>query len=248
MNNAVCSLFCRLISLCRTALFYLGFVVITLSASFVTCCLFFLPFKLLQRIATTGNYLVMLWLKLSCNVRINVTGEQNIPSQAVVVLSNHQSTWETFFMQWFFQPANVILKRELLWIPFFGWALFLMRPIAIKRSRPSSAIRYVLKQGVKRLNAGNNIVIYPEGTRVADGALGEFKTSGAALAIQANAAVLPVSQNSGAYWNPSRFIIKPGTIDMQIGPKIQPERLSARDITEKARAWIATSLEKHKPV
>ena len=247
MNNAVCSLFCRLFSLCRTVLFYLGFVVITVSASFVTCCLFFLPFKLLQRIATTGNYLVMLWLKLTCNVRINVTGEQHIPHQPFVVLSNHQSTWEAFFMQWFFQPANFILKRELLWIPFFGWALFLMRPIAIKRSRPSSAIRYVLKQGAKRLNAGNNIVIYPEGTRVVDGILGEFKTSGAALAIQANAPILPVSHNSGAHWKPSRFIINSGIIEMQIGPKIQPEGLSARDITEKARAWIATSLEKNKP-
>lgn len=247
MNNAVCSLFCRLFSLCRTVLFYLGFVVITVSASFVTCCLFFLPFKLLQRIATTGNYLVMLWLKLTCNVRINVTGEQHIPHQPFVVLSNHQSTWEAFFMQWFFQPANFILKRELLWIPFFGWALFLMRPIAIKRSRPSSAIRYVLKQGAKRLNAGNNIVIYPEGTRVVDGTLGEFKTSGAALAIQANAPILPVSHNSGARWKPSRFIINSGIIEMQIGPKIQPEGLSARDITEKARAWIATSLEKNKP-
>ena len=247
MNSAVCSLFCRLFSLCRTVLFYLGFVVITVSASFVTCCLFFLPFKLLQRIATTGNYLVMLWLKLTCNVRINVTGEQHIPHQPFVVLSNHQSTWEAFFMQWFFQPANFILKRELLWIPFFGWALFLMRPIAIKRSRPSSAIRYVLKQGVKRLNAGNNIVIYPEGTRVVDGTLGEFKTSGAALAIQANAPILPVSHNSGAHWKPSRFVINSGIIEMQIGPKIQPEGLSARDITEKARAWIATSLEKNKP-
>jgi 1-acyl-sn-glycerol-3-phosphate acyltransferase len=247
MNSAVCSLFCRLFSLCRTVLFYLGFVAITVSASFVTCCLFFLPFKLLQRIATTGNYLVMLWLKLTCNVRINVTGEQHIPHQPFVVLSNHQSTWEAFFMQWFFQPANFILKRELLWIPFFGWALFLMRPIAIKRSRPSSAIRYVLKQGAKRLNAGNNIVIYPEGTRVVDGTLGEFKTSGAALAIQANAPILPVSHNSDARWKPSRFIINSGIIEMQIGPKIQPEGLSARDITEKARAWIATSLEKNKP-
>jgi 1-acyl-sn-glycerol-3-phosphate acyltransferase len=189
----------------------------------------------------------MLWLKLTCNVRINVTGEQHIPHQPFVVLSNHQSTWEAFFMQWFFQPANFILKRELLWIPFFGWALFLMRPIAIKRSRPSSAIRYVLKQGAKRLNAGNNIVIYPEGTRVVDGTLGEFKTSGAALAIQANAPILPVSHNSGAHWKPSRFIINSGIIEMQIGPKIQPEGLSARDITEKARAWIATSLEKNKP-
>ena len=186
----------------------------------------------------------MLWLRLTCNVRINVTCEQHIPRQPFVVLSNHQSTWEAFFMQWFFQPANFILKRELLWIPFFGWALFLMNPIAIKRSRPASAIRYFLNQGTKRLNAGNNIVIYPEGTRVADDRLGEFKTSGAALAIQANAPVLPVSHNSGAYWKPSRFIINSGIIEMQLGPAIQPEGLSARDITEKARAWIATSLEK----
>ena len=143
-----------------------------------------------------------------------------------------------------FQPANFILKRELLWIPFFGWALFLMNPIAIKRSRPSSAIRYVLKQGTKRLESGNNIVIYPEGTRVADGALGEFKTSGAALAIQANVPILPVSHNSGIYWKRSRFIIQSGIIEMQIGPAIEPEGLSARDITEKARAWIATSLKK----
>lgn len=247
MNNKVCSLSCSLIAFVRTVLFYSGFVAITVTASFVTCCLFFLPFKLLQRIATTGNYLVMLWLRLTCNVRINISGEDNIPRQAFIVLSNHQSTWETFFMQWFFQPANFILKRELLWIPFFGWALSLMSPIAIKRSRPSSAIRYVLKQGTKRLQSGNNIVIYPEGTRVANGTLGEFKTSGGALASQANAPVLPVSHNSGAHWNPSNFIIKPGIIEMQIGPKIQPEGLSARDITEKARAWIATSLEKHTP-
>jgi 1-acyl-sn-glycerol-3-phosphate acyltransferase len=245
MKSSVSSLLCSLIAFCRTVLFYLGFVVITVTASFVTCCLFFLPFKRLQRIATTGNYLVMLWLRLSCNVRIRVSGENNIPRQAFVVLSNHQSTWEAFFMQWFFQPANFILKRELLWIPFFGWALFLMNPIAIKRSRPSSAIRYVLKQGTKRLASGNNIVIYPEGTRVADGALGEFKTSGAALAIQANVPILPVSHNSGTYWKRSRFIIQSGTIEMQIGPEIEPEGLSARDITEKARAWIATSLEKN---
>ena len=247
MNNAGCTFFCNLIAIIRTILFYVGFVAITVSASFLTCCLFFLPFKLLQRTATQGNYLVMLWLRLTCNVHIAVSGEENIPKQASVILSNHQSTWEAFFMQWFFQPANFILKRELLWIPFFGWALFLMNPIAIKRSKPSSAIRYVLKQGVKRLNAGNNIVIYPEGTRVADGQLGEFKTSGAALALQANVPVLPVSHNSGDHWKRRSFIIRPGTISMQIGPIIEPKGLSARDITEKARAWIATSLEKHKP-
>ena len=247
MTNKVSSLFCSLIAIIRSLLFYAGFVIITVSASIVTCSLFFLPFRLLQRIATNGNLLVMLWLRLTCNVRIQVFGKENIPSQACVILSNHQSTWEAFYMQWFFQPANFILKRELLWIPFFGWALFLMNPIAIKRSRPSSAIRYVLKQGAKRLNAGNNIVIYPEGTRVTDNQLVEFKTSGAALALQANTPVLPVSHNSGDHWQRSSFIMQPGTIKLRIGPIIEPEGLSARDITEKARAWIATSLEMNKP-
>jgi 1-acyl-sn-glycerol-3-phosphate acyltransferase len=227
----------------RTGLFYAGFVGFTVSASIITCLFFFLPFRLLQRIATTGNYLVMQWLRLTCNIKIVVTGKEYIPSGACVVLSNHQSTWEAFYMQWFFQPASFILKRELLWIPFFGWALFLMQPVAIKRSRPSSAIRYVLKQGTKRLQAGNRIVIYPEGTRITNGILGEFKTSGAALAKQALVPVLPVSHNSGEHWQRSSFLKSPGTIHLQIGPAIDSETYSAREITESAREWIAQSLK-----
>jgi len=239
----VCSLFKFLLATFRTALFYTGFLVLTVSASIITCFLFFLPFKLLQRIATTGNYLVMQWLRLTCNIKIVVSGKENIPTGACVVLSNHQSTWEAFFMQWFFQPANFILKRELLWIPVFGWALFLMNPIAIKRSRPSSAIRYVLKQGTKRLKAGNRIVIYPEGTRVRDGKLGEFKTSGAALAQQAQVPVLPVSHNSGDHWKCSSFLKTPGTIHMQIGPAVDSNSASVREITKNARSWIENSLK-----
>ena len=237
------SLFKFLLATFRTALFYTGFLVLTVSASIITCFLFFLPFKPLQRIATTGNYLVMQWLRLTCNIKIVVSGKENIPTGACVVLSNHQSTWEAFFMQWFFQPANFILKRELLWIPVFGWALFLMNPIAIKRSRPSSAIRYVLKQGTKRLKAGNRIVIYPEGTRVRDGMLGEFKTSGAALAQQAKVPVLPVSHNSGDHWRHSSFLKTPGTIHMQIGPAVDSTSASVREITDNARSWIENSLK-----
>ena len=232
-----------LLAIFRAALFYAGFVALTVSASIVTCLLFFLPFKLLQRIATTGNYLVMQWLRLTCNIKIVVSGTENIPSGACVILSNHQSTWEAFYMQWFFQPACFILKRELLWIPFFGWALFLMRPIAIKRSRPASAIRYVIKEGSKRLLAGNRIVIYPEGTRVASGQLGDFKTSGAALAKQAQVPVLPVAHNSGEHWKRSSFLKTSGIIYLKIGPAIDTEPYSTREITENARAWIANNLK-----
>ena len=237
------SLIKLLLATFRTTLFYAGFVGFNVSASIITCLLFFLPFRLLQRIATTGNYLVMQWLRLTCNIKIVISGKENIPLGACVILSNHQSTWEAFYMQWYFQPANFILKRELLWIPFFGWALFLMKPIAIKRSRPSSAIRYVLKQGTKRLQAGNRIVIYPEGTRITNGVLGEFKTSGAALAKQAQVPVLPVSHNSGEHWQRSSFLKSPGIIHLQIGPAIDSEAYSAREITESARDWIAKSLK-----
>ena len=237
------SLIKLLLATFRATLFYAGFVVFTVTASLVTCLLFFLPFRLLQRIATTGNYLVIQWLRLTCNIKIVVSGLDNIPTGACVVLSNHQSTWEAFYMQWFFQPANFILKRELLWIPVFGWALFLMNPIAIKRSRPASAIRYVLKQGTKRLLVGNKIVIYPEGTRIANGQLGEFKTSGAALAKQAQVPVLPVSHNSGTHWKRGQFLKTPGTIHLHIGPTIDSDLLSTREITESARNWIAESLK-----
>ena len=232
-----------LLAIFRAALFYVGFVTLTVSASIITCLLFFLPFKLLQRIATTGNYLVMQWLRLTCNIKIVVSGTENIPSGACVILSNHQSTWEAFYMQWFFQPACFILKRELLWIPFFGWALFLMRPIAIKRSRPASAIRYVIKEGSKRLLAGNRVVIYPEGTRITSSQLGEFKTSGAALAKQAQVPVLPVAHNSGEHWKRNSFLKTPGIIYMKIGPAIDTEHDSTREITENARDWIANSLK-----
>jgi 1-acyl-sn-glycerol-3-phosphate acyltransferase len=104
----------------RSLLFYIGFIAIVAVMSTVCCLLCFLPFRLLQRIATYGNYLTMLWLRFTCNIRIQISGQENLPSGPCVILSNHQSTWETFYLQWYFQPASVILKRELLWIPLCG--------------------------------------------------------------------------------------------------------------------------------
>ncbi|MGB2044243.1 MAG: lysophospholipid acyltransferase family protein [Porticoccaceae bacterium] len=227
----------------RSAIFYLGFIGLIIIVSIITCVLFFLPFPTRQRIATTGNWLTMVWLRLTCNIVIVVEGRENIPEGPCVVLSNHQSTWETFYLQWFFQPASVILKHELLWIPFFGWALALMQPIGIKRSKPASAIRHVLKKGEQRLAAGNKIVIYPEGTRVRENHLGDFKTSGAALAKAANVSILPVAHNAGDHWPLVGFIKQPGIIRLKIGPAIQPSDKDVRALTEQARQWIKQALE-----
>ncbi|MDG2502418.1 MAG: lysophospholipid acyltransferase family protein [Porticoccaceae bacterium] len=227
----------------RSLLFYTGFIAIVAVMSAACCLLCFLPFRLLQRIATSGNYLTMLWLRVTCNIHIEISGEENLPSGPCVILSNHQSTWETFFLQWYFQPASVILKRELLWIPLFGWCLYFMRPIAIKRSNPAGAIRYVLKRGKQRLQEGNRIVIYPEGTRVPAATLGEFKTSGAAIAKNAGVAIVPVAHDAGDYWLRDRFTKQPGTIHMHIGPAIDSSEGNARELSESARQWISDRLQ-----
>ncbi len=226
----------------RSALFYLGFVCIIIVMSTVACALFFLPLKRRQRVATWGNYLSMVWLRITCDISIVVKGKENIPQGPCVVLSNHQSTWETFYLQWYFQPASVILKQELMWIPLFGWGLALMQPIAIKRSNPARAIRFVLKKGTQRLNAGNRIVIYPEGTRVGTKQLGDFKTSGAALARKASVPVVPVAHNAGEHWPLRSYIMRPGTITMHIGPAIDSSTLDARQLTEETRSWIENAL------
>ena len=226
----------------RSAIFYVGFIGLIALMSAVACLLFFLPFAKRQRIATKGNQLSMWWLQLCCNIQIVVSGEHHVPAGPCLVLSNHQSTWETFYLQWYFQPASVILKHGLMWIPLFGWALALMQPIAIKRSKPAKAIRFVLKQGSKRLAAGNKIVIYPEGTRVGVQQLGEFKTSGAALAKNAGVPIVPVAHNAGHHWARDSWIKKPGTIHMQIGPAIDSSSKDARELTAQARHWIQNAL------
>ncbi len=118
-----------------------------------------------------------------------------------------------------------------------------MRPIAIKRSNPAGAIRYVLKHGKQRLQEGNRIVIYPEGTRVPAATLGEFKTSGAAIAKNSGVAIVPVAHNAGNYWSSDRFIKQPGTIQMHIGPAIDTSEGNARELTEKTRQWISDKLQ-----
>ena len=182
------------------------------------------------------------WLCLTCDIKVKVSGMENIPDRPCVVLSNHQSTWETFFLQHLFVPASVILKRELLWIPFFGWGLFAMRAIAIKRSNPAGAIRQVLKKGKQRLSKGIKVIIFPEGTRVKGSQVGTFKTSGAALAKAAEVPILPVRHNAGACWPAGRWLKNPGTISIVIGPTIATDQHNPRELTDMARNWIANAL------
>lgn len=226
----------------RAISFYSGLVVLVILMVLALCVVGFVPFRYRQICITTGNRLLMSWLRITCGVRINVRGLENIPTIACVVLSNHQSTWETFFLQYLFVPASMILKRELLWIPLFGWGLYFMRAIAIKRSNPAGAIRQVLKQGKQRLAEGINVVIFPEGTRVRSAEVGTFMTSGAALAKSAGVQILPVRHDAGHCWPANSWLKTPGTINLVIGAPIDTAEGNPRELTEQAHRWIAQAL------
>lgn len=181
-----------------------------------------------------------MWLLQRLNgVRIQVEGLSNLPQgRPVVVMCNHQSQWETFYLQTLISPQATILKRELLWVPFFGWALALLRPIAIDRSKGSQALKTLLRAGQERLQEGISVLIFPEGTRQPPGTIGRFNLGGAMLASRASIEVLPITHNSGDCW-PSRSLLRlPGTIRLRIGEPITVEGKSPKQITAEAEAWI----------
>ena len=226
----------------RSGCFYLGLLLILIASGVTSCFIWGLPLIRRQSIAVASNYLVLNWLRLTCGVKVNLTGLQNLPTGACVILSNHQSAWESFYIQWLIRPASFVLKRELLWLPFFGWSIAAMEPIAIKRSKPAAAMRQVLKQGRDRLGRGVKVVIYPEGTRNSAGKLGSFKTGGAALAKLSGVAIVPLAHNAGDHWPADSWLKSPGTINVHIGPALDSSIYTTRELADKAHAWVASSL------
>lgn len=183
---------------------------------------------------------VALWMfRHLIGVRTEVEGLEHIPTdRPVVVIANHQSPWETFYLQLLISPQATILKRELLRIPFFGWALAVLRPIAIDRGQPAQALKTILREGKARLDEGIPVVIFPEGTRQPPGTLGPFNAGGAMLACRAGADVLPMAHNAGDCW-PTRTLWKrPGTIRLRIGAPIAVAGKSPKAVNAEARAWI----------
>ncbi len=163
---------------------------------------------------------------------------ESIPRGAGIVFSKHQSTWETIALQQIFPQQIWVAKRELLWIPFFGWALALMKCIAIKRGSGQAAVRQLVSQGRQRLREGLWIVIFPEGTRIPAGQKGQYRIGGAILAEQSGYPIIPVAHNAGEYWPRRSFIKKPGIIQVRIGKPIRGEGKTAQAILNEAADWI----------
>ena len=196
------------------------------------------------RIISGLAHSVMWLLRVICDIRIEVKGIENIPKQPCIVLCKHQSAWETFALQTVFPPQVWVLKRELLWLPFFGWGLALTSPIAINRSKGKQAMKQLLAQGKQRLDNGFCVVIFPEGTRMPYGVRGKYKMGGALLGESTGAPVVPVAHNAGKFWARNALLKTPGTITMSIGKPIDPAGHKADEINRQAEEWIETEMER----
>ena len=227
----------------RAALFQLGFVISIVVWALVVLAFFWRkPIPRYLIIRQWGRFTVW-WLKVTCGLSYQVTGRENIPKTPCVILSKHQSTWETLAYQWIFPPHVWVLKRELLWIPLLGWGMALSQPIAIAREQKRRAIDQVIRDGRKRLQDGRYVIIFPEGTRVARGEHGRFKLGGARLACAAGCPVLPVAHNAGCFWGRRAFLKKPGVIRVIIGPPIAVDDRDPATVNGLAERWITDTTD-----
>jgi len=196
------------------------------------------PFETRYRLAQSWVQFNLWMLKTVCGLSHEVQGLENIPQENGVIVAKHQSAWETIALQAIFPPLVFILKRELLWIPVWGWAMKCLDPIAIDRKAKMAALKQVLNDGEARLKAGRWVVIFPEGTRVAPGQKGRYNASGGMLAHRVGCPVVPVAHNAGEFWGRKAFLKYPGVIQVRIGPPIDASRFSASEINQRVETWI----------
>jgi 1-acyl-sn-glycerol-3-phosphate acyltransferase len=228
----------------RSTLFALFQVALTIPFSLIALATFPLPLPARYRVITLWTRLVMGAAEVICGIRYRVLGAERLPALPYIVLAKHQSAWETLAFQLIFPQQVWVVKRELLWIPFFGWGLAMLAPIAIDRAAGRRALRQLLDQGRDRLARGYCIVIFPEGTRVAPGARAPYHSGGAWLAAQTGAPIVPVAHNSGEFWRRNAFLKHPGTITVSIGPSIATRDLPADELIRKVEDWIESEMQR----
>ncbi len=225
----------------RSTIFYLGYLSSGIIASFLACVIG--PFlgledrlKLFSQWPKFANW----FLHISCGIKVEVIGKENLPTEPCVIVSNHQGQWETYSMQYLFHPMCTLLKKELLYIPLWGWAMKMLNPIAINRNKPKEAILQTLEEGSDRLKKGMYVLLFPEGTRVKAGRVGKYARSSFELAKRNGVMVLPLCHNSGDCWPAHKFIKKPGIITLIIGEPfyVEDSKQSASDVQE----WVEKKL------
>jgi len=228
----------------RSLVFWIVFAFLILI--FTTLLVLSFPFPPEKRFVVTRAWSrsVLWWLQLTCNLRYEIKGTENVPDKPGIVFSKHQSTWETIALQTIFPLQVWVAKRELLWLPFFGWGLALMKCIAIKRGTGRAAIKQLVQQGKARLDEGISVMIFPEGTRTDFGTEAQYRPGGAILASQSGYPVVPIAHNAGYYWPRHQFHKKPGTIKVVIGKPIETKGKTSHEVIHEVKEWIENEMER----
>ena len=228
--------------LLRSVLFTSCLFTGTLLYALAVLALSWLPGHRLYAVARSWAHTHLWLLEKLCGLTYTIEGRENIPAGAHVSMWKHSSAWETIAQASIFPPQSWVLKRELMWIPLFGWAVHCLKPIAINRSAGATAVNQVLEQGKARLEEGLWVLVFPEGTRVSVGETRKYGVSGALLASKAGCKIVPVAHNAGQFWPRRGWVKRPGTIRVAIGPPIDAAGRDPRALNDEVRAWIEGTL------
>lgn len=223
----------------RSLLFLFGMAISTLVFGILCLLTVFVPYTWRYKFIVNWSIVNLHWLKLTCGLSYKVKGIENIPQQTCIVMSNHQSTWETMAIGTIFPPLIWVVKKELLFIPVFGWGLALTQPIALNRKAGRKAVDQLVEKGIKRLEKGHWILIFPEGTRTPPRTKRKFKIGGALLAEKSGVPIVPVAHNSGNFWARKQLTKKAGVVELVIGPLIQTKNKTATEINQEVFNWIS---------
>ena len=224
----------------RSAAFYIGYIVFTLVWATLSVALAW-AMPLAQRydfIIGVWTRVALWWLKTTCGIRVRVRGLERIPAQPCIFMVRHESTWETLWVQTLASPQAPVVKRELLRIPFWGWAFAMVRPIPIDRGRPQAAFRQFIERGKDRLHHGMYVPLFPEGTRLATGHVGKFYRGGATLAAVTGAPVVVIAHDAGKCWPARRFLKYPGEITVRISEPFPSNGKKSNEINSLCEDWL----------
>lgn len=222
----------------RSLLYAAGQALLSVPFAIAALLALVVPYRWRYALVSRWTHINLWWLAKTCRLDHVVEGLENVPEEPTIIFCKHESAWETLALQRYFTPQVWVIKRELLWIPFFGWGLATLRPIAIDRSSSRTAMAQILSQGRARLDEGCWVVIFPEGTRVAPGERRRYRQGGALLAMETGRPVLPIAHDAGDYWPRNGFIKRPGTIRLVIGPLVSSAGRTTGEINDAAEAWI----------
>jgi 1-acyl-sn-glycerol-3-phosphate acyltransferase len=222
----------------RSLIFWMGMMMVTLAYFCMMAVLIFFPLYWRRKIIMTWADVIATWLRWCCGITYSVIGKEHIPNFPCIITSNHESAWETIVFQLIFPRHLWVIKRELLWIPLFGWTLHAVKPIAIDRGDRARSMQQILEQGRICFDQGLWLLIFPQGTRLHPDDPTPYKLGAARMSLGFDIPLLPVSVNAWKVWPKNSFIKKPGHVTVVIGPPIYPKGREPEEITLETETWI----------